>query len=281
MFGRIGMVVVLALSLGGCCAMHQKHAAAMHRMKTGEATSGADLTERRELHQTYELAPGAKVSITGIAGTVEIETGSGPNAEVNIVESAASQEDLNSRHIDIQQTSEKLELKTEDNRRSGGFWALFGHSGTVRQQVRLKLPAEVDLTLREIAGPVTATAIQGPLHITGVHGNVNVAGAAQSVGISGVNGNLAVNMSKLGEKGVAINGVNGNIDLGLDGKLNALFRVSAVNGKIQQDIPGLNVFGDQKQRGSLDAQAGTGGTMIRISGVNGNVHLLTPAHQAT
>jgi DUF4097 and DUF4098 domain-containing protein YvlB len=250
----------------------------MHRVKVG--SSNGDLTEHRELHQTYELAPGAKVSIQGISGTVEIETGNGPNAEVNIVESAATQEDLRSRHIDIQQTAEKLELKTEGSRSSGGFWSLFNHGGTVRQQVRLKLPAEIDLTLKGIAGPVTATAIQGPLHITGVDGNVVVAGAAQSVGINGVNGNLAVNMSKIGEKGVAINGVNGNIDLGLDRKLNALFRVSAVNGKIEQDIPGLNVFGEQK-RGSLDAQAGTGGTMIRISGVNGNVHLLTPTHQAT
>jgi len=283
MSGRIGIVAVLAVSLavlfGGCRAMHEKHAAAIHKIKVGGGSSSAELTEHRELHQTYELAPGAKVSLQVIAGTVEIETGNSTNAEVNIVESAASQEDLNGRHIDIQQTADKLELKSMGER-SGGFWSLFGHSGMVRQQVKLKLPAQVDLTLRGISGPVTATDIQGPLHITGVAGNVNVAGAAQSVGISGVNGNLAVNMSKLGEKGVAIDGVNGNIDFGLESKLNALFRVSAVNGKIQQDIPNLNVFGEQR-RGNLDAQAGTGGTLIRISGVNGNVHLLTPTHQAT
>jgi hypothetical protein len=286
MSGRIGIVAVLTVSLavlfavlfGGCHAMHEKHNAAIHKIKVGGGSSSAELTERRELHQTYELAPGAKVSLLGIAGTVEIETGNSTNAEVSIVESAVSQEDLNSRHIDIQQTADKLELKSLGERR--GFWSLFGHSGMVRQQVKLKLPAQVDLTLRGIIGPVTATAIQGPLHITGVDGNVNVAGAAQSVGISGVNGNLTVNMSKLGEKGMSINGINGNIDLGLESKLNALFRVSAVNGKIEQDIPNLNVFGEQR-RGNLDAQAGTGGTLIRISGVNGNVHLLSPTHQAT
>jgi hypothetical protein len=283
MSGRIGIVAVLTLSLavlfGGCRAMHEKHAAAIHKIKVGGGSSGVELTERRELHQTYELAPGAKVLVLGIAGTVEVETGNSTNAEVSIVESAASQEDLNSRHIDIQQTADKLELRSLGHERRG-FWSIFGHSGMVRQQVKLKLPAQVDLTLRGIIGPVTATAIQGPLHIAGVDGNVNVAGAAQSVGISGVNGNLAVNMSKLGEKGVAINGINGNIDLGLESKLNALFRVSAVNGKIEQDIPNLNVFGEQR-RGNLDAQAGTGGTLIRISGVNGNVHLLSPTHQAT
>ena len=54
-----------------------------------------DFSERDEVNQTYELAAGARVEVSGINGAVDIETASGSTAEVHIVRSARSREDLN------------------------------------------------------------------------------------------------------------------------------------------------------------------------------------------
>src|ERR1700682_3957749 len=49
---------------------------------------GADFQEKDEFHQSYQLAPAAKVEVRGINGTVDIETGGGSTGEVSVVRSA-------------------------------------------------------------------------------------------------------------------------------------------------------------------------------------------------
>ena len=44
-----------------------------------------DYTEREEINQTYELAPGASVQLSVISGSVDVETTTGNTAEVHIV----------------------------------------------------------------------------------------------------------------------------------------------------------------------------------------------------
>ena len=58
-----------------------------------------DLSERDEINQTIELASGARVEVSGINGTVDIETGNTGVAEVHIVRSANNRADLDFHKI--------------------------------------------------------------------------------------------------------------------------------------------------------------------------------------
>src|SRR5690242_11638678 len=73
----------------------------------------SDYPERDEINQTYQLAAGARVDVSGINGTVDIETASGNTAEVHIVRSAKTREALQYRKIIIQQSSTSLVIKGE------------------------------------------------------------------------------------------------------------------------------------------------------------------------
>ena len=53
-----------------------------------------DLPERDEFRQTYQLASGSRVQLSGLNCGVKIETASGNTAEVHIVRSARTREDL-------------------------------------------------------------------------------------------------------------------------------------------------------------------------------------------
>src|SRR5215208_1518527 len=47
---------------------------------------------RQEIRQTYELAPGARVELSGLNGAVKIETSDSKTAEIYIERTAATQE---------------------------------------------------------------------------------------------------------------------------------------------------------------------------------------------
>ena len=62
---------------------------------------------RQEIRQTYELAPGARVEITGLNGAVKIETSDSKTAEIYIERTASSQEALDRRKVTIPHRSGK------------------------------------------------------------------------------------------------------------------------------------------------------------------------------
>ena len=71
-----------------------------------------DLPVRSEIHRQYRLAPNTTVKISMIAGAVEIDTTPGESAEINIVNSAETQADLNCADIPIEQTPGKLVIRS-------------------------------------------------------------------------------------------------------------------------------------------------------------------------
>src|SRR6516225_2000248 len=81
----------------------------------GRARSGPDrlFGERDEIKQSYELAPGARVSVTSISGPVEIETSQGSMAEVHVIRSARNQADLQYHRVIIEQSGGSLTVRGE------------------------------------------------------------------------------------------------------------------------------------------------------------------------
>ena len=60
---------------------------------------------REEIRQTYELSPGARVEISGLNGSVKIETSDTRTAEIYIERTAGTQEALDRRRIAIEDAS--------------------------------------------------------------------------------------------------------------------------------------------------------------------------------
>ena len=216
---------------------------------------------RKEIHRQYQLAPNTTVEVSMIAGPVEVETTSDQSAEVNIINSAETQADLNCEDTQVEQTSGKLEIYSK------------AQCSIVRvnQRVMLKLPRNVNLALQNIAGHVSIGPTEAMVHLNSIAGHVS-ANSLQSAEISSLAEGLSMEIKQLGKRGLRLSSIVGGVELALSDNLNAQFEASSVIGNVVSDIPNVKVSTDD-QSNVFAAQIGSGGPRINVSSVRGGIRL--------
>ena len=254
-----------AQSLGSQSQQRERRRTASATDDNNKSDRDSDFTEKDEFHQSYQLAAGARVDVQAINGSVEIATAAGSTAEVNIFRSARTTEDLQYRKVLVEQTANSLVVHGEKNTGNSGH-----HD--VRQRVVLSLPRQIDLGVSGINGKVDVGEIDGPVKLSGINGRVEVAQAVGYSNISGINGRVKVTISRLGEQGIHVSGVNGGVELFFSDDLNADLDVTGINGSVNADVANVTVVG-KVDRQNFHAKIGSGGSPIKVSGVNGHVKL--------
>lgn len=290
----------LALIAGGCVRRHRTGTKA-ETTKSAESTSGADtastssspvtlsvdskddegvdLAVKEEIRRKVQLKPEARVEVHGINGGVKVETGDTDSAEVLVVRSAKTEEDLKQyRQVKIEQEENRLVISVEGDRKS--IFSSLGRTPEGRQRVVLKLPRKIDFEVSGTNGNVTAGEIQGRVGLYRVNGQIKMARINGATELNGVNGGIDVAFAPLTGNGVEIRGVNGNIDLRFEGEVNADLDTWGINGNVEPELPGVVPKEEEPRRGRMRARIGSGGTRIEISGVNGNVKLMKADKQS-
>lgn len=213
----------------------------------------SDMAEREEIRQSYELAPGARVEVSTIAGSVDIEAASGQVAEVHIIRMGKTRKDFDCYKINVKNSPDLLSISHEQK---GDDICQTIQS---RQRVTLKLPRNVELKLNAIAGPVIIAGIDGPMHL------------------SGIAGVLSVKMESVSERGVHISGISGTVLIQAASSLNANLTVSGLNGNINIDNAASNVSLTQTGNSNFKGRIGSGGAPISVSGISGSVVFKRPS----
>jgi len=269
---RILIVVILVVIAGVAGLVRMQSRSSGAEQQSSVATNGESSSEageaREEIRKTYHLAPDAQVTIAGINGRVEIKTSDTDTAEVHVLRTATSRDNLARRRVIIEETSSSLVIRAED---SGSWWArLWGR--TPDEQVTISAPRRIALRLKGINGRVSGGDVEGALEVSGINGKVDLSQLKGSAKISGINGSISLGLRELNERGVQASGVNGNVELRLPVGLNADLVAKGMNGKVRSDIPEVSV--SQGEYGShYSAHLGNGGAPINVSGINGNVVL--------
>src|ERR1041384_1075520 len=232
--------------------------------------SGSNGEGRYEFNQTYQLASGARVEVSGINGPVEIATSDTDTAEVHILITARDEDALENHPINVQQNGSSLRIHGE-NHNGWRFWRWFKGSENVHQSVTLKLPRQVELSAMGINGHVSVGALDGAVHVSGVNGKVDIERATGTADVSGVNGAVSLGLTHLGDEAPRVNGVNGRVELRFADDVNADLVVHGLNGNVTNDL--TNATLTQEGHSTWRAHIGTGGTVISINGINGSVRL--------
>src|SRR2546423_3093528 len=244
----------------------------------GMSSDDSQSEARDEIRKSFQLQPGARVEVRDINGSVEVQTSDTKTAEVYVLRTGNSREALNRREIIVEQVTSGLVVRGQQSRRLGFWEHLFGHPPN--EQVTIKAPRQIALTLTGVNGRVSSGDIEGALELRGVNGKVELGQARTSIQISGVNGNIGVGMKQLGDGGARLSGVNGNIELRLSKDLNADLTARGMNGKLRSDIPEVNV--EKDDHGSrYAAHIGNGGAPITVNGIKGNGRLKRAESSAT
>src|ERR1041385_7651988 len=206
---------------------------------------------RQEIRRSYELAPGARVDLSGLNGAVNIETSDSNKAEVLIERTASSQEALDRRKVVVEADANSLRIHGEKG--DGTFLArIFGSSAGER--VTLKLPRQIALYAKGVNGAFVAGDIDGAVEVTGINGRVQIGSAVGRATFKGINGNMVVGLKKIDSDGVTLSGINGNIELQLGADVNADFDARGMNGSVVSDLPGVQI--DREKRGKFWARIG-------------------------
>lgn len=292
----IAIIAVVSFSLmmavGGCRIGHRTQK--QETAKSGESDSatsaaanqpqaelsinagnddGIDLPEKEEIRRKFQMTPNSLVNVYGINGKLTVETADSDTAEVLIIRSARTREDLASyRKVRIEQNENNLEIGIESDRKS--IFSAFGRIPEGRQRVILKIPRRVDFEANRIGGDVIVGEITGRVELRGINGQIKASRIEGTTDVSGVNGGVDLTFAPLTGKGIEIGGVNGNIDLRFEGEVNADLTSWSVNGRLNPDLPNVEKQDEESRRSRSKTRIGTGGTQIEIRGINGNVNLL-------
>ena len=245
-------LVTIAVTLAPLSAAGQRQRSAGDR----------EYAEREEINKAYELAPGARVELSVISGSVDVETTNSNIAEVHIVRMGETRTDLDCYTIDIEHTPSSLIMR---HRQGTGVC----NNIRAKQQVKLRLPRNVDLKLNAISGPVTIGELDGTLRLSGISGRVEVAQGIGFSDISGISGVLSISISQLSDRGIQVSGISGRVELKLANELGANLNVSGINGDVNAAAP--NVSLNKIGHSSFSGRVGSGGSPISVSGISGSV----------
>jgi len=270
---RVLLVVALVIiaAIAGIVRSHTR--VSRNGVQFNLATSAQANNELRdEIRKTFELSPGAEVKVSGINGSVDVETSDTKTAEVYIVRTAREAGALDRRKIVVEGSANSLTIRSEKGD-VGFFDRIFGSNPTER--VTLKLPRQVSLATSGVNGAVTVGDLDGAIEVHGINGKVQVGQASGSAEFHGINGNISVALRTLNQDGVHVHGINGNIELRLASGVNADLEAHGMNGSVRSDVPDITV--NKSERGNrYSAHIGSGGNPIEVSGINGSVRLTRP-----
>ena len=267
MKGRIFLVVLLVI-VAACAGRWMTRTRSTHS------------SNQEETRQSVRLESGARVEVRGINGSVEINTADTDTADVRILRTASSPDDLEYGKVIVDASSTCLVVRGENNG-ARGFWHwLWGGGGQVKQEVTLVLPRRVELLTKGVNGPVRVGEIEGSVAVEGVNGRVEVAQSFGHSEIKGVNGNVRIGVAQLGAQGMEIKGVNGNIEVRLKENIDADIDVKGNNGGLSLNVPNVTMQ-ERENFSNMRARLGRGGAPIDIKGVNGQIRFESDAPAAT
>src|SRR5215207_1571933 len=230
MKGRIFVVVVLVAAAAFAGRW-------VNRSVGGLNSNGA---RREETRRTFRLDPGARVEVGKINGAVVVQTADTDTAEVHVVRTADSPEDLAYGRVNVEATPSSLEVR--GGRSVGGLWhRLWNGGGRVRQEVTLVLPRRVGLSAAHVNGSLSVGDVEGPVDVSHVNGRVEVAQSAGRAEVSHVNGGVTFGVSRLGEEGMDIQHVNGNVEVRLSQLVNADVEAHHHNGALSLNVPNVTM----------------------------------------
>lgn len=228
------------------------------------AQSTDSLPEREVINKTFTLDPDSRVEVTGIAGPVNIETTDGNTAQVHIVRMAQTGRELQCYETLLKSTSNSLTVQHNQHSQRPGCNSI--RSG---QQVTLRLPRTVELDLSFIVGEVKIGVIEGVVRLSNIAGRAVVA-EAQAAEISSLAKGLSLTLARVSDRGIRVRGIVGLVELNLARDINTDLRFDNVIGAVRSVSPDLPVT---RTGGTYRVRAGSGGALVSVSGINGNIRL--------
>jgi hypothetical protein len=222
--------------------------------------------ERDQINKSFNLPTKARVEVSAISGSVDIEAIDGETSIVQIERTARSRAELDCNKVVLDQASGNLTV------RSKAVGGQDCQSTQVVYRVLLSLPRHVDVSIHGVSGPINIGEIEGALRISGNSGSINLAQSGRGSSISGNSGSTTVKLRQLDAGGLEFSGNSGTIKLYVGDELNVDVKVTGLSGSVSSELP--NVQFTKAGAADYHARIGSGGPTINVEGSSGSVLLV-------
>jgi len=223
---------------------------------------------REEFHQTYPLSKEGRVRLENVNGNVHIVTWDREEIKVDTIKHAKKQEHLDEVKIEVDAQADRIRIKTKypdpKTKRNKNNSTGVDYTLRVPKQSRLDGVSTVN-------GGVEIEKVSGNVEASSVNGNVTASELAGDVALSTVNGSVKATFAEL-KKSVALKSVNGSVTIALPPEANANISANTIHGGIRSDFA-LEAKKHFPMRQNLDGKLGEGGTVIKMSSVNGGIRV--------
>lgn len=229
---------------------------------------------REEFHQTYPIAANGTVSLRNLSGAVRISTWNQNAVKVDAVKTAYSQERLQEAKIEIENTADRVVIRTKypdrnwDDERDGDNEA----HRLASVEYNLTIPAGASLDeVKLVSGDVDVKGVTGEVRISTVSGNVNAEGLRGRAELSSVSGDVHVTFANAKNR-IKLNSVSGDVIASLPADASVQVSANTVSGDISNEF-GIEVEHGRYVGHHLSGQIGNGEGNLELHSVSGEIRV--------
>jgi DUF4097 and DUF4098 domain-containing protein YvlB len=219
--------------------------------------------QSRELHETYDLAPGGVVSVNNTSGYIRVTSWGEDRVKVDAVKRSRRDEDLGQVQIQVTPRSGRIDIRTtylrnDDSRISVDYdlkvprGAVLNALTTTSGEIAVYDPV-ARVTANSTSGPITVSEVTGDATLSSTSGQITAGRVGGSLSVNATSGNLVI-----GEVASTLNARCNNCNINARGLRNDA-TVRTANGSIELERIG----------GRVNAETMNG--RIRINDVGGEV----------
>lgn len=229
------------------------------------AVASARVTEK--ITRTFPLTADGSVAISNVNGAIEIVGWDRNDVSLEAEKSAASDDALKRIQITIDDSPQRLVIKTEHEKR-WKFW------DNARAKVTYKLRVPAGASLRKIDvvnASIRVSGVTGYADLESVNGSIKADGLASGGRFHTVNGSITAAFTALrGEGKISLNSVNGTCSVELPANAAFELKAGSTNGRISCDFP---ITLSKSGRGTLSGTVNGGGALVTLHSVNGTLRV--------
>jgi DUF4097 and DUF4098 domain-containing protein YvlB len=233
-------------------------------------------TLRDEWHQTYQLAPGGRLTLRNINGAAHIQGWERNEVRIDAVKRAYKRERLDEAHIEVHADSDSIDIRTrypyDEMNFTDDYPGRYDNPASV--EYTLSVPRGVRLeNLELINGGLDLSNLSGEIHASCINGKLTARDLSGEAKLSTINGTLDAAFAQLNaDKPLSLNSVNGEVLLTIPSDANAEIKATTVHGAITNNF-GLPVHRGRYVGTDLAGRIGNGSARIRLDNVNGVINV--------
>jgi DUF4097 and DUF4098 domain-containing protein YvlB len=236
---------------------------------------GAELTER--IDRTFDVKPGATVSLSNVNGSITIAAWDQPRVRVIAVKEVRADRNevkdvLRELRVDLQPKDGGLVITTNYPRNHDGdslFGWMFGDSVSREVTYELTVPRSMSLDLSNTNGSIRVADVSGIHEVETTNGKIELSRCSGAVDASTTNGSIRAELLSVTKgRTLRFHTTNGPIEVAVPKDFAANVDADTTNGAIHTDLP---IATTHVSRNSLIGTINGGGTSLRMRTTNGGI----------